>query len=98
MSELLNRRWLRPILLAGIPGVAALVVLLFWLWGGRYISTENAYVKADIAQISAEIAGRVGEMHIRDHAEVKGGDVLVTKLTGDAAKYASSARAGGPPR
>jgi hypothetical protein len=34
VSELLNR-WLRPILLAGIPGLAALLVLLFWLWGGR---------------------------------------------------------------
>ena len=78
MSELLNRRWLRPILLAGIPGVAALIVLLFWLWGGRYISTENAYVKAHIAQISAEIAGRILEVHVHDHAEVKAGDVLFT--------------------
>ena len=78
MSELLNRRWLRPILLVGIPGLAALVVLLFWLWGGRYISTENAYVKAHIAQISAEIAGRILAVHVHDHAEVKAGDVLFT--------------------
>jgi membrane fusion protein (multidrug efflux system) len=78
VSELLNRRWLRPILLAGIPGLAALVVLLFWLWGGRYISTENAYVKAHIAQISAEIAGRILAVHVHDHAEVKAGDVLFT--------------------
>jgi membrane fusion protein (multidrug efflux system) len=55
-----------------------LAALLFWLWGGRYVSTENAYVKADIAQISAEIAGRVLEVHVRDHTEVKSGDLLVT--------------------
>jgi membrane fusion protein (multidrug efflux system) len=73
-----NRRWLRPVLLVGIPGAAALVVLLFWLWGGRYVSTENAYVKAHIAQISAEIAGRVLEVHVHDHAEVRAGDVLFT--------------------
>jgi membrane fusion protein (multidrug efflux system) len=78
VSELLNHRWLRPVLLVGIPGAAALLVLLFWLWGGRYVSTENAYVKAHIAQISAEIAGRVLEVHVHDHAEVKAGDVLFT--------------------
>lgn len=78
MSEAFNRRWLRPVLLVGIPGLAALVVLLFWLWGGRYVSTENAYVKAHIAQISAEIAGRILEVHVHDHADVKAGDVLFT--------------------
>jgi membrane fusion protein, multidrug efflux system len=73
-----NQAWHRRLLLGGVPGVAILAALLFWLWGGRYITTENAYVKADIAQVSAEVAGRVHEMHIRDHAEVKAGDVLLT--------------------
>ncbi len=71
MSEAFNRRWLRPVLLVGIPGLAALVVLLFWLWGGRYVSTENAYVKAHIAQISAEIAGRILEVHVHDPVPVQ---------------------------
>jgi membrane fusion protein (multidrug efflux system) len=35
-------------------------------------------VKADIAQISAEVAGRVLEVHVQDHAEVHAGDVLLT--------------------
>ncbi len=78
MSQTLNKQWLRRVLLGGVPAVAVLVALLFWLWSGRYITTENAYVKADIAQISAEIAGRVLEVHVRDHAEVKAGDVLIT--------------------
>ena len=78
MSSLPNQAWMRRLLLGAVPGVAILAALLFWLWGGRYISTENAYVKADIAQVSAEVAGRVHEMHIRDHAEVKAGDVLLT--------------------
>ena len=78
MSSLPNQVVLRRILLGAVPGLAILAALLFWLWGGRYISTENAYVKADIAQISAEIAGRVLEVRIRDHAEVKTGDVLLT--------------------
>jgi membrane fusion protein (multidrug efflux system) len=70
--------WQRRLLIGGVPGVVILAALVFWLWGGRYITTENAYVKADIAQISAEVTGRVLEMHIRDHAEVKAGDVLLT--------------------
>ena len=78
MTIAFNRQWLRPILLGGIPGIAALAVLLFWLWGGRYIATENAYVKAHIAQISPEIAGRILEVFVHDHADVKAGDVLFT--------------------
>jgi len=74
----LDRRALRRLLLGGVPAAAILVALLFWLWGGRYITTENAYVKADIAQISSEVAGRVLEVHVRDHAEVKAGDILLT--------------------
>ena len=77
MSGVVNRR-LRPLLLVAVPGAAVLAALLFWLWGGRYVATENAYVKAHIAQISAEVAGRIHEVHIHDHAEVKAGDVLFT--------------------
>ena len=68
----------RPVLLIAVPIAVVLAALLFWLWGGRYVTTENAYVKADIAQISAEVAGRVLEVHVHDHAEVKAGDLLVT--------------------
>ena len=78
MSSLPNQVVLRRILLGAVPGLAILAALFFWLWGGRYISTENAYVKADIAQISAEVSGRVLEVHVEDHAEVKVGDLLLT--------------------
>ena len=78
MKRLLRHRWARPILLAGVPVLVVVAGLLFWLWGGRYVSTENAYVKADIAQIAAEVAGRVLEVHVQDHAYVKTGDVLFT--------------------
>jgi membrane fusion protein (multidrug efflux system) len=69
---------LRPYLLVGVPAVVLLTALVLWLWGGRYVATENAYVKADIAQVSAEVTGRVLQVHVRDHTEVKAGDVLIT--------------------
>jgi membrane fusion protein, multidrug efflux system len=78
VNGLLNHRYLRPVLLAGVPAMVLIGVFLFWLWGGRYVVTENAYVKADIAQISAEVAGRVLEVHVRDHADVSAGDLLIT--------------------
>src|SRR6476661_3796337 len=60
-------------MLVVLPGTVILGALLLWLWGGRYVTTEHAYVQADIAQISAEIAGRVQDVHVQDHAEVRAG-------------------------
>ena len=70
-------RLMRPFLLAGIPALAILGALLWWLWGGRYISTENAYVKADIVQVSSEVSGRIADVLIKEHAVVKVGDPLL---------------------
>ena len=78
MRNLTKHPYLRPVLLGAVPAAVLLGVFLFWLWGGRYVATENAYVKADIAQISAEIAGRILDVHVRDHADVAAGDLLIT--------------------
>jgi membrane fusion protein (multidrug efflux system) len=72
-----NNRWLRGLLLGVVPVLAAGSGLAVWLLGGRYVSTENAYVKADIVQVSSEVAGRVSEVRIKDHERVMAGDVLV---------------------
>ena len=71
------RRHVRAILLLAVPALVLLAALMFWLMGGRYASTENAYVKADIAQIASEVPGRIAELSIRDHAVVAEGQVLV---------------------
>jgi membrane fusion protein (multidrug efflux system) len=71
------RRNMRPILLIAVPALVIIAALAFWLQGGRYASTENAYVKADIAQIASEVQGRIAELTIRDHAAVAQGEVLV---------------------
>ncbi|MGD9802178.1 MAG: HlyD family secretion protein [Hyphomicrobiaceae bacterium] len=70
-------RLLRPFLLIAVPVVAVAGALLWYLWGGRYISTENAYVKADIVHVAAEVSGRVVEVGVEDHALVKPGDLLL---------------------
>jgi membrane fusion protein (multidrug efflux system) len=68
---------LRILLLIGVPIIALAVGLGIWQQGGRFISTEDAYVKTDIAQIAPEIAGRVIDVVVRDHTPVQAGDLLV---------------------
>jgi membrane fusion protein (multidrug efflux system) len=70
-------RSFRTLALFGVPALVLVGALMFWLQGGRYASTENAFVKADIAQIASEVAGRIVEVRVRDHATVAAGDVLV---------------------
>ena len=70
-------RAIRPLALLGVPALVIVGALMFWLQGGRYAATENAYVKADIAQIASEVAGRIVEVRVRDHAIVAAGEVLV---------------------
>jgi membrane fusion protein (multidrug efflux system) len=68
---------LRPLTLVGVPVLVLLGALIVWLQGGRHISTENAFVKADIAQIASEIPGRILDVRVQDHAVVAAGDVLL---------------------
>jgi membrane fusion protein, multidrug efflux system len=74
-------RWrvgvLRLVLLIGVPLLAAVVGLAIWQRGGRFVGTEDAYVKTDIAQVSPEVAGRVVDVAVRDQVPVRRGDVLV---------------------
>jgi membrane fusion protein (multidrug efflux system) len=72
----MSKRTQRLALIA-VPVLAVLGAVIFWLQGGRHMSTENAFVKADIAQIASEIPGRIAELNIRDHSAVSAGEVLV---------------------
>jgi membrane fusion protein (multidrug efflux system) len=44
--------------------------------GGARVETENAYVKADIIAVSAELSGRVTEVSVRDNEHVEQGAPL----------------------
>jgi membrane fusion protein, multidrug efflux system len=75
-----NRRSLRqrvrlPLMIAG--PVAVFLVAGFWyLTGGRYVSTDDAYVQAARVAISTDISGRVAEIDVHDNDRVKAGQVL----------------------
>jgi membrane fusion protein (multidrug efflux system) len=64
-----------PLMLLGVIVVAA-GTLYWWLTGGRYISTDDAYVQAARASISSNVAGQVAAILVHDNQQVKRGDVL----------------------
>ena len=68
----------RLILLIGVPLVAIVGGAIWWLSGGRFVSTENAYVKAHIVQIAPEVSGQVRRVPVHDHATVSAGETLLT--------------------
>jgi membrane fusion protein (multidrug efflux system) len=68
---------IRVLLLVAVPFLFVLIGGAVWLHGGRTVGTEDAYVKADLAQIAPEVAGRVVEVLVRDHEAVKPGMPLV---------------------
>jgi len=77
VQTLLVRRYGRALLVWGLPVLVLVAAGLFWLSGGRYATTENAFVKTDIVQMASEVQGRIVRLNIRDHAHVKEGDVLI---------------------
>ena len=70
------RRLTRALLLVGVPLIAIAAGLYYYAQGGRHLETDNAYVKAHIIAVSAEVAGRVAEVAVRDNQAVAKGQLL----------------------
>jgi membrane fusion protein, multidrug efflux system len=71
-----RRKWLTRLALLVI---AAAAIWLAWylLFGRHYVSTDNAYVNAEMAQVTPTISATVLEVRVKDTQQVKSGDVLV---------------------
>lgn len=63
------------LLLAGPLAIAA-VSAWFYLQGGRTVSTDNAYVRANIVAVSSELSGRVTEVYVSDNQRVQKDELL----------------------
>jgi membrane fusion protein (multidrug efflux system) len=66
----------RLILLVVVPLIAALVVGVVYLKGGRYVETDNAYIKADKVPVSAPVSGTVTEVLVDENQSVNAGQPL----------------------
>ena len=76
-SILGSRRLKRTVFLIVIPLLAICVGLYLYAAGGRYVSTDNAYVKANVIIISPEVSGRVTSVLVVDNQAVEANDVLL---------------------
>lgn len=72
----LRRAVIRFLLLVVVPVVAIAAAGYVYMTGGRYAGTDDAYTKADMVQISADVSARVVAIEVKDNQPVKRGDVL----------------------
>jgi membrane fusion protein (multidrug efflux system) len=71
-----GRRLLRWALL-GLGPVALVVAGLAWyLAGGRWVATDNAYIRADMVNVATDVSGIVARVAVHDNQKVAAGDVL----------------------
>ncbi len=78
MFARLGGKRMRTMLLVALPALALAIGLVLYLMGGRFISTDNAYVGAQKVLITPDISGKVINVAVREGQRVNPGDVLMT--------------------
>ena len=70
-------RVLRPLLMIG--GVAVVVVGAgyWWLQGGRYVSIDDAYIRAAKVSVATDVSGIVTQVPVHEGQEVAKGELLL---------------------
>jgi membrane fusion protein (multidrug efflux system) len=71
-----SKTWSRRQLLFALLPVALLIGGYFYVTGGAVMSTDNAYVQADMVGVTTDVSGIVREVDVRDNQKVAAGDVL----------------------
>lgn len=67
---------LRRFLMIGGPALLAAIAFLVWLFGGRYVSTDDAYVQASKLMVSTDVSGIVQDVEVKEGHVVHKGDIL----------------------
>jgi membrane fusion protein (multidrug efflux system) len=62
--------------MASVPVLLVLIGGYFWLTGGRYASTDNAYVQQARVTMTAQVSGRIVLAGVEENDTVAAGDVL----------------------
>jgi membrane fusion protein (multidrug efflux system) len=70
------REYRRFLLLVVLPLIAIVGGLTFYLSGGRYVTTDDAYVGAQKVLITPDISGNIEKVVVREGQQVREGDTL----------------------
>src|SRR5215472_18584600 len=73
----ISRALLRPILMLGGILVVAVASGAYWMTGGRYVSIDDAYVRAAKETLTTDVPGTVLAVPVHEGQRVKRGDVLL---------------------
>jgi membrane fusion protein (multidrug efflux system) len=71
-----SKRALRTLLLVVLPIVAVVGGGTLYLNGGRYVTTDDAYVGAQKVLITPDISGKIAKIIVKEGQQVKQGDEL----------------------
>jgi membrane fusion protein (multidrug efflux system) len=78
LARLKQPRTLRRVLLAAGPAVVLAGALALYMTGGRYVSTDNAYVHAGKLTVATDVSGIVAKVAVHESQQVEKGQVLFT--------------------
>ncbi|MEX2693454.1 HlyD family secretion protein [Rhizobium mongolense] len=70
-----RRSLTRPVLFALLP-VALVAGGYFYVNGGQVMSTDNAYIQADMVGLTTDVSGIVDQINVHENETVKAGQVL----------------------
>jgi membrane fusion protein (multidrug efflux system) len=70
------RRYRRTLLLVVLPLIVLIGGVVFYLHGGRYVTTDDAYVGAQKVLITPDISGKIEKVVVHEGQRVNEGDVL----------------------
>ncbi|MFV3076049.1 HlyD family secretion protein [Niveispirillum fermenti] len=81
MSEMEETKPVPPLRRRLLLGLALPLVLAaaggyVWVTGGRYVNTDNAYVKQDKVAVGPEVQGLIVAVHVGESMPVRRGDLL----------------------
>jgi membrane fusion protein (multidrug efflux system) len=78
LAKLKQPRTLRRVLLTAGPVLVAAGALFVYVTGGRYISTDDAYVHAGKLTVATDVSGIVSNVAVQESQKVEKGQVLFT--------------------
>jgi len=75
LKPTLRARLRRPLLITA-PIVATSLALVFYLNGGRYETTDDAYFQSGLGAVTANVSGPVVAIDVKENQQVRTGQVL----------------------
>jgi membrane fusion protein (multidrug efflux system) len=78
LARLKQPKTLRRVLLMAGPVVVLAGALFAFMAGGRYVSTDNAYVHAGKLTVATDVSGIVANVAVKESQKVEKGQVLFT--------------------